>query len=194
MSHDTVARSVFGVSHRTIVERIVRTFDRATSADIEAGARWYDEAGELAAELSGGEVSRAHAAVVIAHMSPRTTWTRNVLGARTLLATGGQYPGIMGDLFQRAEASLTYVDPFESFGKGAPKTMNFARNIYGDREAVTVDVWAMRVADLDETLLSRKGAYDAVAHAYRVAARRRGVDPATMQATTWIVARNGRSS
>lgn len=194
MSHDTIARTVFGVSHRTIVARILKTFDAATPSDVEHGARWYDEAGELASELSGGDVSRAHAAVVIAHMSPRTTWTRNVLGARTLLATGGQYPGIMGDLFQRAEASLTYVDPFDSFGKGATKTLNFARNIYGDREAVTVDVWAARVADLDESLLSRKGAYEAVAHAYRLAARRRGVDPATMQATTWIVARNGRAS
>lgn len=194
MSHDTVSRSVFGVTHRTIVARILRAFDRATASDLEAGARWYDEAGELATELSTGDVSRAHAAVVIAHMSPRTTWTRNVLGARALIESGEQYPGIMGDLFARAYESLSYEDPFESFGPGARKTLSFARNIYGDREAVTVDVWAARVADLDENLLSRKGAYDAVAHAYRLAAIARGVDPATMQATTWIVARNGRAS
>lgn len=193
MSHDSVSRSVFGVTHATIVRRILATFDRASASDIESGATWYDAAGDLATELSG-EYGRNHAAVVIAHMSPRTTWTRNVLGARALLVDGVKYPAIMGDLYDRAVRSLDFEDPFESFGPSAPKTLNFARNISGDREAVTVDVWAARVANLDDTLLGRKGAYDAVAHAYRLAAHRRGVDPATMQATTWIVARNGRSA
>jgi hypothetical protein len=31
-----------------------------------------------------------------------------------------------------------------------------------------------------------------VEHAYVLAGRRLGVDPVTVQATTWIVARNGR--
>jgi hypothetical protein len=175
MSHDSTARKVFGVSHETIVRRIIRTFDAATPSDVEAGARWYEEA-----------------AAVIAHLSPRTTWSRNVEGAIMLLTSGERANGIIGANFDRAYASLDYDYPLESFG--GPKTKAFAANIAGDREAVTVDVWACRVADLDETLLSRAGAYDAIAHAYRLAARRRGVDPATMQATTWIVARNGRAS
>ena len=197
MSHDTTSRSVFGVSHATIVARILRTFDRATTSDLEAGARWYDESGALAASLAGGDVTTAHAATMIAHLSPRTTWSRNVATATALIREGrdaARSLGAMEALLDRAERSLTFEDPFESFGPTAPKTQNFARNIAGDREAVTVDVWACRVADLDENALGRKGAYDAVAHAYRLAARRRGVDPATMQATTWIVARNGRSA
>lgn len=193
MSHDSTCRAVFGVTLETIVRRIVATFDRATSTDIEAGARWYDEAGALAADLSG-EFSVDQCAVVIAHLSPRTTWARNVASATLLVKTGERYVGVIGDLYERALASLEFADPFDSFGPGARKTQSFARNIAGDREAVTVDVWACRVANLDETKLSRKGAYDAVAHAYRLAARRRGVDPATMQATTWVVARGGRAS
>jgi hypothetical protein len=200
MSHDTAARTVFGVSLETITRRILRTFDRASKADVESGARWYEEAGHLADALSGysdwyeGFISTDQAAVIIAHMSPRTPWYRNVIGATHLVETGERHNQIMGDLYMRALDSLAYEDPFGSFGPAARKTQSFARNISGDREAVTVDVWAARVADLDDTLLSRKGAYDAVAHAYRLAARRRGVDPATMQATTWIVARNGRAS
>lgn len=200
MSHDQTMRRVFGVTLETVVRRIVRTFDAATAADVEAGARWYDEAGALAADLSGyagwldDDVSVAQAAVVIAHLSPRTTWARNVASATLLVETGERYNGVIGNLYERAMASLEFTNPFDSFGPGAPKTRSFAANIAGDREAVTVDVWACRVADLDETALGRKGAYDAVAHAYRLAARRRGVDPATMQATTWIVSRGGRSS
>ena len=47
------------------------------------------------------------------------------------------------------------------------------------------------VAD-PEKALSRVGVYDAIEHSYRLAAARLGVDPVTVQATTWIVARNGR--
>lgn len=202
-THDTVSRSVFGVSHETIVKRILRTFDRATVSDVEAGAQWYSEAGQLAADLAihsnnWGTVSPRTAAAVIAQLSPRTTWTRNVQAATALIhgdETDAREVGAIGANVERAAVALaagsTGGDAIDTIN--GPKTNAFARNIAGDTEAVTVDVWAARVADLDETLLGRKGAYDAVAHAYRVAARRRGVTPTTMQATTWIVARNGRA-
>jgi hypothetical protein len=55
----------------------------------------------------------------------------------------------------------------------------------------------MRVAlgtrDDAETILGRAGVYAAIEHCYRLAARRACVDAVTMQATTWIVARNGRA-
>lgn len=204
MSHDTIARTVFGVSHETIVKRILRTFDRATTSDLEDGARWYDVAGNLASDLAihstqWGTVTPRTAAAVIAQLSPRTTWQRNVAAATALIygsEDDARQVGAIGANIDRAVAALLAgadgQDAIDTIN--GPKTNAFARNIAGDREAVTVDVWAARVADLDETLLGRKGAYDAVAHAYRVAARRRGVDPTTMQAVTWIVARNGRAA
>lgn len=195
MSHDNTSRRVFGVSHETIVRRILRTFDRATASDVESGSRWYDEAGDLATSLAHLAGSREHAAAVISALSPRTPWSRNVFAATALLtgsADEARDYGAMSANVDRAERVLKSDSPLDVLT--GPKTNAFARNILGDDEAVTVDVWACRVADLDETALGRVGAYDAVAHAYRLAARRRGVSPATMQATTWIVARNGRSS
>jgi hypothetical protein len=191
MSHDTTARKVFGVSLETVVRRILRTFDAASKSDVEHGARWYDEAGELAIELAARHgYSVEQTASVIAALSPRTTWSRNVAGAVLLLADDEILPGLIGRNVETArEAQQLGFDALNG-----PKTSRFARNIAGDRESVTVDVWAARVASLDEDLLGRKGAYDAIEHAYRLAARRRGVDPATMQATTWIVARNGRAA
>lgn len=177
----------------TLTNRILRVFDRATPHQIETGATWYDEARELAFHLGRNSgYGLEHAAAVISHLSPRTTWTRNVTGAISLLMYGEQSEGIIGSNFERAQVSLEYDDPAESFG--GPKTLRFYRNIIGDTEAVTVDVWAVRVAGVDETLLSRVGVYDAIELAYQRAARRRGVEPTTMQATTWIVARNGRAS
>lgn len=194
MSHDQTTRDVFGVTLETITRRILRTFDRATASDVESGARWYDDAGALASTLSGhvdGSVERA--ASVIAALSPRTSWARNVASATALLTSGPTAARRLGAMSRNVQtAQRAKRDGFGALN--GPKTSAFARNIAGDREAVTVDVWAMRVADLDEDRLTRVGVYDAVAHAYRLAARRRGVDPATMQATTWVVARNGRAS
>lgn len=190
--HDATTRAVFGVTHQTVVARILRVFDRATQSDIESGARWYDEAGQLAASLAR-DASIEQTASVIAALSPRTSWSRNVAGAVALINEGPTAARRVGCMTRNVEtARQARRDGFAALN--GPKTNAFARNIAGDREAVTVDVWAMRVVSLNEDLLSRKGAYDAVAHAYRLAARRRGVDPATMQATTWIVARNGRAS
>lgn len=191
MSHDQTARKVFGVSLETIVRRILRTFDAASKSDVESGARWYDEAGDLAVDLAARHgYSVEQTSAVIAALSPRTTWSRNVAGAVLLFAEDEILPGLIGRNVETAREAQAYG--FDALT--GPKTSRFARNIAGDRESVTVDVWACRVADLDEDLLGRKGAYDAVEHAYRLAARRRGVDPATMQATTWIVARNGRAA
>lgn len=192
MSHDETVRKVYGITLETVVRRILATYDRASKSDIESGARWYDEAGDLAASLAaqhGYDVETV--AGVIAALSPRTPWSRNVAGTVALLADQDDPPTYL--ISRNVDTALQILEG-DIEGPTGPKTAAFARNIAGDREAVTVDVWACRVASLDEDLLSRKGAYEAVAHAYRLAARRRGVDPATMQATTWIVARNGRAS
>jgi hypothetical protein len=182
-----------GVSSvETLVRRILATFDRATASDLEAGATWYDEAGELARDLAANAGSVEHAAAVIAHLSPRSTWTRNVLAATALILKREMPPGVMSDPLARATDALDSADPLATLN--GPKTARFARNILGDVEAVTVDVWAARVAGISERQLASAGVYDLVEHAYRLAARRRGVNPSTMQATTWVVARGGRAS
>lgn len=191
--HDARLRKAGLPAVETLTRRILAVFDRATKSDVEAGATWYDEAQDLAANLgrTSGHGLEA-AAAVISHLSPRTTWTRNVAGAIALLTYGERADGVIGANFDRAYTSLESDDPESTFG--GPKTLRFYRNIIGDTEAVTVDVWAARVAGVDEALLGRVGVYDAVEAAYQRAARKRGVTPSTMQATTWVVARNGRAS
>jgi hypothetical protein len=186
----------FGTSTRATVDRIVSTYQSATATDVESGARWYGDAGQLALELArAGSTTAEHTAAVIAHLSPRTPWGRNVSGAWSVVLTGDA-PGCLGRNVAGARRALESDRPLGTLG--GPKTQRFARNILGDRDAVTVDVWAARVAlgerdDLDRVLRT-VGAYDALEHCYRLAARRLGVDPVTVQATTWIVARNGRAA
>jgi hypothetical protein len=190
--YDGVLRAVWGVTYKTVVERLVDVFDTATPSDIEAGAQWYPQAHVQALQMadeSGYDVERC--ASVIAHLSVRKRWTENVIVAHAVLVDGKDHmPGQMAREMGKALAVRNgEVDPIGSLG---PKTRRFALNILGDREVVTVDVWALRGAGLDERFVGRKGAYDAVEAAYQAAALRRGVEPPTMQATVWVVTRGGR--
>jgi len=190
---DARLREVAGTNVRAVADRIVATFKRATPANVEAGARWYCEGEQFIDALAAQTGrSRESVATVVAHLSPRTTWKRNLFGA-TMLLTTGEAPTCIGTNVDRARRSLLSDDPINTLN--GPKTRRFALNLLGDREAVTVDMWAAKIAlghDDYEPVLTRAGAYDAIEHAYQVAARRIGVDPVTVQATTWIVARNGR--
>jgi hypothetical protein len=213
-ANDTLQR-VAGINLATAVRNIERYWNRASAADIESGAMWYGDAGmhvDSIARIAG--ISRESAAVVIAHLSPRTTWARNLAGAYAMahahaagtdVISAARAVGCIRANVERAARAFSDEDPFATFGPSAHKTRSFAANILGDRDAVTVDVWAARIALTPryrrgwdgpdaETMLGRAGMYAAVAHAYRVAARRAGVDPTTMQATTWVVARNGRAA
>jgi hypothetical protein len=190
----TATATTATITAAAMTANILATWEQATAAIREQGAQWYGEAREAAATMaaqSGKSIDVA--AAVIAHLSPRTTWARNVAGATSLLLTG-EAPGCIGANVERARKAIDAADPIATIN--GPKTRAFAANILGDTDAVTVDVWALRVAlaskTVDEKILARKGGYELVAGAYRAAAAEAGVSPATMQAATWVVARNGR--
>lgn len=197
MSPTATLRRTSGTTVRACADRIVDTYRRATPEQRAAGARWYGQAGALVDDLASTHgITREHAAAVVAHLSPRTPWARNVSGARRLLADGTA-PACLSANVDRARRALESPTPLETFGPGAPKTSRFARNILGETDPVTVDVWAARVALGDratDATLKRVGVYDALEHAYRLAARRLDLAPSEVQATTWIVARNGREA
>lgn len=194
-THGQTLETVFGTTTRKAVANVIRHWEAASAQDKAAGLLWYLEAGQYAQDMADAfGISRAHAAVAIAHLSPRTNWQANKAAAYALVrGKHGKPAGIIGSNWSRAEASLESPNPIATLrGK---KTHAFALNILGDEDAVTIDVWAMRVAlgEANETGLARVGAYEALEHVYRLAAKRVGVSPAVMQATTWIVAR-GRAA
>lgn len=173
----------------TLTRRILAVWDQATPGIIEHGANWYPGTGQIVTALAAKHhLDIETVAAVFAALSPRTPWARNVAGAVLLIETGDVFTGLIGRNVETARRVLTEGPEVV---KG-PKTSAFAANLAGDTERVTVDVWAARVAGVEESLLSRVGIYDAIECAYQRAARRIGVEPSTMQATTWIVARNGR--
>jgi hypothetical protein len=179
-----------GTSREEAARRIQAVWERANAEQLAQGREWYGHALAVAVELSEeGGVTLEQAAVVIAHLSPRMKWARNVRLARSMVLTG-EAPGAFRVQQNKARAALAGSDPWASFTPGGDtKTRNFAMNIVGDPHAVTVDMWAAMVAGIEPDALSRAGVYEDVAEAYRIAARAAGVEPSVMQATTWVVAR-----
>lgn len=196
--HDAALRRTYGPALKTIIARIERTFAKATPSDIEAGAEWYPNANAIAGDLAIQSGYRKDTcAAVIAHLSPRTKWDRNVLAAHMFLVDKEVLPGTMGRALARATDALDIasreLSVEHSFGKDAKKTLRFYQNIMGDHEVVTVDIWALRACGLDDQYITRAGVYEALEYAYQVVARRHGLEPATLQATCWVVARGGRA-
>lgn len=188
-----------GGSYDGLVSNILGWYYRASDAEVAEGRKWYTVAGELADELArDGGFTREHGAAIISHLSPQTDWDRNVSGAREFVATNGETAfGIMGSSIAKARVAVESDDPLATFGEGAPKTGRFVRNILGDTQGVTVDVWAARAAFGDmfpgvkaDTVLDRANVYAAVERAYQDAAEQVGETPADLQAVVWVVIRN----
>jgi hypothetical protein len=181
---------------------IVDTFHRATTAEIIAGRGWYPTAGDIASVIAAGTGRDAETvAYVIAALSPRNPWRWNVADAYAYCAAadaGAQRPSAttFGANQRKAWSIATYetADPWTG---AAPKVRAFVRAILGDRDAVVVDIWAMRVATRGARTEAR-GDYDAIANAYRRAAYLVGEHPRDLQAIVWLVAQredgDGRST
>lgn len=198
---NSVLRDSFGTSTRAVADRVIATWHRASDLQRESGGRWYRLAPLLCGDIGEGDVR--FGAAVLAALSPQTPWILNVSFALEYGATGdvesGWVNGQRRTQLQRIEAArLAGSDPVSAI-KGR-KIRAFAETLAAGWETsdrhVVIDVWALSVAvgrkatEEDQKSLKHVGAYDALQHAYRVAADRLGVSVADLQAVTWLVARD----
>jgi hypothetical protein len=173
---------------------ILRHYRAATDDAIVAGTHWYEAALAICRQaVTDHHVGLEQAVCALAHLSSRLPWTKNV-EAFSMLVSGQPRPTwVLSRSWQLASAALAAADPWSTFGRRASKTRSFAQAILGDENAVTVDIWAARVAGIDPAVLARPREYAAVADAYRRAARRVGISPRALQAITWCFIR-GRAA
>lgn len=180
-------------ANRAFTRRIRLALNLADDSAHALGVLWYPQAQAIAqqcAETAG--VSLAHAAVVMAHLSPQCPWQLNVKATRRLLAGDGEREnGILHACYARAIDSLDATDPVGTFGRRANKTRNFALNIIGDEQAVTVDTWVARVCGItsERAVFDSPRLYREIADSYRTVAKRSDYSPREIQAITWIQAR-----
>lgn len=180
---------------------ITATYRAATAAQRVEGRSWYATARQVAESLDPADPRRA--AAVLAVLSPRVHWDRNVTMAADVYA-GRPVAGIRANA-DKARRIVDGADP--DVVVSGPKVRAFWAAIVDpdNAEAIVVDRHALDVAcgDVldDETrgkLLGRKGAYSEVAGLYRSAARRLSKElghtltAVDVQATTWVAWRENK--
>lgn len=171
----------------TYSENIAACFARATADDNAAGMVWYNEAHNLALELSPNNVWRG--AGVIAALSPLKTWNLNVRLARNAFDTG-IVSGHISIHTAYAQRILDGEHPLDVMR--GDKTRNFATAIAtnGKANIATIDRHAFDIAMnqvfTDKTRKIGKRIYRDMAAAYSVAANEAGISVNQIQAITWI--------
>lgn len=160
------------------------TLAATAGADAIAAAKeWYIKANELANELaneSGYSVEQCSS--VISAFSPRCPWSRNVKLAREFIR--GNKVGALPVSIRNAERALSMG--FDALN--GLKTNNFARNIAGDLDAVTIDIWMIRAAGIEKKSVN-KTEYRQLSSEVKELAPKYNLMPAELQALIWIAIR-----
>lgn len=169
----------------------IRNARNAASDDqMNRGRAWYPVAHDLAEMIGNGDVRKG--AGIIAALSPRMPWERNV--SLAVDAGNGNVHGALSASLAKVQAILDGADPADVLPMSA-KTGNFYVNILdpADPFAVTVDVWAHRIATGDAKSAGPRTPrdYHECAEAYRIVAAEFGEIGGVTQAGTWNWAREG---
>jgi hypothetical protein len=156
---------------------------RATLGQVEEASVWYHEAQDVAQEVANNlNASLEIGAGVVSAFSPRERWSSNITKAVSF-SLGKSVTGLTNNL-KMANAVLDGgIDALNGL-----KTNAFARAIAGDTEAVVIDVWMMRAAEMLSDSPTQ-GQYLALTKAVNKVAGEFGLTPRTAQALIWIVAR-----
>jgi hypothetical protein len=170
-------------------------FNMASDAQIKSGRAWYAEAHKICDNLSSDMFPPEIVAGVIAALSPRNKWERNILDAEAVLEAvrGGVAP-------EDIKVCTFNTNKFKAFeiAKGnkiidetSKKTHAFIRNIADlDTDYVTIDVWHLR-ACFGKTIETGLTAlrYDLIESITLDEAKRVGLKGYEYQAIIWEVVR-----
>lgn len=162
---------------------ILATYERASASDMLEGLSWYPTAHDIASEAS----NVATGAGIIAALSPRMPWHRNIKLARVAFGaplTGGALKRSVNS----ANRILMGDAPLQVLS--GLKTRAFYHNIRFPETSkmVTVDTHAIKIAGVDKDSVTPKQ-YGIIANAYRDAAKHIGLLPSDVQAVTWTTYR-----
>jgi len=181
-------------------QNILNKFETCDSGDIQRGIDWYPSATEYARSISPSDLSRG--AGVVAVLSPRTPWEKNLeYAAKVIKAvdSGSSIKPSIGGTYLNLEKAW-------SIAKGAPvisvltsgtrperwlKVQRFFQNLIGNPDCVTVDVWAARVAHPECSEQIGGNLYLSIEKSYQATAKKVGIKPRDLQAIVWLKERNG---
>jgi hypothetical protein len=151
------------------------------------GSVWYVEAATFAQDLAESTGSGFNeCAAIIAALSPRTSWKLNLKAAAACAFYEPKPAGVITRNWHSAGAIRDGLGP-EDVLRG-PKVFAFWRNIVGDKERVTIDVWALRTAGYEKSHLTPRE-YVEIERAFVAVAAEHNMAPRDFQAALWVLER-----
>lgn len=186
-------------------QNIIAVYNLATATDKINGADWYDRALTFANALSAVYSIEVTTIVgVIASLSPRNRWERNMQDAESMVkayANGATY----NDLMQlkvctfktgKDKAARILTDKISDRAEllatlKGPKLQEFFNCILGDADDVCIDGHAYSIWVGDRITLANvpsigKKLRQSIKADYQLAALSLGVKPHVVQAITWV--------
>lgn len=189
---------------RTNVKNIRAIYQLSTAVEKADGNSWYARAHVAALDLADRyEVTECQAIGVIAALSPRNKWERNVQDAESLIAAfvsaGAEQAGLtkvctFGSNKAKAIEVLKTVDPTADEVRAilsGPKLKEFFSCILGHRDEVCIDghaycIWAGQRTSLKDVPAIGVKLRRQIKADYISAAESLNVSPAALQAITWV--------
>ena len=157
------------------------------NADLEtrfAGGMWYDGAHRTVTDIARDYgVTVWQSAGVMAALSPRVHWVRNVNMTHDYFSTG-QISGLSRSKRTADAVMLNGIDALEG-----RKTNAFAHNLAGDYSKVTIDMWMVIAAGMNPDRKISAKDYAALSGIVTRLAHRNYLTPAQAQATIWVAVR-----
>jgi len=200
-----MSRNISTKKPRSRAKVITAVYDLATVTDKNQGLNWYARALDFADNL--GEVYDINYTTivgVIAALSPRNRWERNMQDAETMVkvyANGGTYDDLMNlkvctfktGKCKAAEiltGKVTNRQELLDILKG-PKLQEFFNCILGDVDDVCIDghaysIWVGDRITLADVPSIGKKLRDKIKSDYQKAAKEIGIKPHELQAITWV--------
>jgi len=178
---------------RKIKEGMRQCFDLATPEDIRRGMAWYQDANEIVYDIHD-KFKRFNPWIVggvIAILSPRNKWERNIQDATSVLQAienNTQPNNVKVCTFNSNKfKAFAFATEQREITFESRKTFSFLKNIVNlDSKYITVDVWHLRACfgqTMDTGLT--KNRYDAIAKITKQEAERLGILGYQYQAIIW---------
>jgi hypothetical protein len=184
---------------------ISAVYQLASVSDLHEGKSWYGNACNIAMNLAiKYSISHTQAAAVIAALSPRNKWGRNILDAENLIAAyvaagvegcasvkvctfGNNKAKAIKILNTKTTCEQDYIDILSG-----PKLQEFYCCIAGYDDEVCIDghaysIWSGGRITLANVPSIGKKLREKIKDDYRQAAQETGLKPYQIQAVTWCV-------
>lgn len=188
---------------RTNIDNIKAVYQLATLTEQQDGISWYPDALQIARTLADRhEITEAQAIGVIAALSPRNRWERNIEDADRLIAAynaGGAEQAMLTKVctftsnktkaVKILESGLTHISSALTILSG-PKLREFASCIAGLPD-VCIDghafcIWAANRTGLADVPAIGVKLRREIKADYVTAADELGITPSACQAITWV--------